>query len=388
MRILYVLPSLLTGGAEAVVSQWALWFQQQPGYEVAVCTLYTDGPFARRLQAGRIPIHNLNFDPGIQHYRLHRKYDPRLALSLARLVRRGGYQVVHAHLFPAFLYTSLVAWAHPHPAYFYSEHSVRNRRRRYPFLKPLERLLYSRYQKILAVSEEVRKALVGWLPELGQKTRVVPNTVDPARFRFPEEQIAGLREQLGLTAEVRVVLFAGRLVPEKGADLLIEALSHCDFAQNLPLRVLVCGDGPLKPTLQARLRASSVGLPPGLQVDFLGNRDDIPQLLNLVDLVVIPSRWEGLPVVLLEAMAAGRAVLAARVGGIPEAITHGMSGWLVEPGDVPSLAHAVDMLLAHPDLRRHLGEQASQVFEQRYSPDVALQELFMAYHSSPTAVGG
>lgn len=374
LRVLYVLPSLLIGGAERVVSQWA-GLLQEAGHSVAVCTLYTAGPFAHRLQTQGVAVHNLNHDPGIERYQLRRKYDPRLVMGLRRVIRRGDYQIVHAHLFPALIHLAFVSYLEPRPAYLYSEHSIQNRRRQHRAIQAIDRFLYSRYRQILPVSEGVRSALCRWLPELSQKVEVVPNTVNAAEVEAAPEEVARLRGELGIAPGERVVLYAGRLIPEKGADILLAAARRLAGPGMPPVRLLLAGEGPLR----SELEAPGQRLPQKVRASFLGNREDIPLLLGLADLVALPSRWEGLPMILLEAMAAGKAILAAEVGGIPEAIRHGRNGWLVPPEDPAALAEGLDCLLSGETLRARLGEQARETYETRYSPQIALGKLLQVY---------
>ncbi len=374
MRILYILPSLLHGGAETLVGQWARYLQAA-GHEVEICTLYAAGPLAPPLERLGIQVWNLNHDPGIAAYRLRRKYDPRLARALRQVVRRGGYEVVHAHLFPGLVYTALVSFLERGQPYVYSEHSVWNRRRSLPLLKRVDHVLYGRYQRILPVSEAVGQALRGWLPDLEGRIRVTPNTVNVEQFVFSPQEKQEARRQLGLRENERVVLYAGRMVEAKGPDLLACALEHLEGRVRQPLRVLFAGEGPLK----AEVRRRCLSLPPHLRVDLLGNRDDIPLLLSLADVVALPSRWEGLPMILLEAMASGTPVLAASVGGIPEVLQHGESGWLVKPKDPAALAHGLLCLLEDRGLRERLRDNALQVFERRFSPQVTMPRLLEIY---------
>lgn len=374
MRILYVLPSLLTGGAESLVTQWAAGLHRA-GRPVEVCTLYAGGPFARRLAEQGVPVHNLNHDPRIEQYRLRRKYDPRLLAALARTVREGDYHIVHGHLFPPLLYLALVSFACPRPVYLYTEHSVQNRRRGSPLMKTLDRALYSRFRQILPVSEGVKAALCRWLPELNGKVRVVPNTVVPPQVETGAADNAALRVELGIGAEEFVVLYAGRLVRDKGPDVLLEAVRRYAGDAPAPLHALFAGEGPLKAGLAERSR----GLPPNIRAAFLGNREDVPRLLALADLVVLPSRWEGLPMFLLEAMAAEKAILAAAVGGIPEAVQHEVSGWLVPPEDPAALAGALAHLARRADLREKLGKNARKAFDARYAPQAAFEALLRVY---------
>lgn len=374
MRILYVLPSLLHGGAEALVSQWARYLQAA-GHEAEICTLYTAGPLALPLERLGIKVWNLNHDPGIERYRLRRKYDPRLLRVLRGVIRSGSYEVVHAHLFPCLVYAALASLLERGPAYVYSEHSIWNRRRGVPLLKNLDRALYRRYHRILPVSEAVSKALRAWIPELDGRIRVVPNMVSSEQFAFSPQEKQEARRQLGLQENERVLLYAGRLVPAKGPDVLARALCQLEGQLGQPLRVLFAGEGPLK----GEVRRACLSLPPNLKVDLLGNRGDIPLLLSIADAAALPSRWEGLPMFLLEAMASGTAILATAVGGIPEVIEHQASGWLVEPGDPGALAQGLAGLIEQRELCERLRDNALQVFQRRFSPQATMPRLLAVY---------
>lgn len=383
MKILYIIPSLLTGGAEALVCQWALYLQRS-GHSAEVCTMYAAGPFARNLETNGIRVHNLNHDPGIEQYRLRRKYDLRLVMKLARTVRTGNYDIVHVHLFPALFHTALLSLFINQQPYLYSEHSVLNRRRSIQVLKPVDRFLYSRFRQIVPVSEEVRRALSGWLPDLQEKMRVVPNGVDARFLSVPAGDVLALRRELGLRNDEQVVLFAGRLIWEKGVDVLMAALPRLVLEVDHPVRILIAGDGPVR----ARLEKESRQFIFPLKVSFLGNRSDMPRLFALADLLVMPSRWEGLPMVLLEALAARTPVVATPVGGIPEVLSHDHSGWIVPRENPQALAEGIARLLKSEELRRRLSDSAFQLFEERYSSQVTISRLIQIYQENVSATAG
>jgi glycosyltransferase involved in cell wall biosynthesis len=374
MRIIHVISRLNYGGAAALVAQWSTYLKLHTEHQVDVCTVYSKGQFAEQLESQGITVYSLDLEPAGNRYHPRRKYDFRVVLPLARLVRDGNYDILHAHLFPTSLFVALVSFFASRPRYIFSEHSVFNRRRRFGLFKILDWSIYRRYAQIVAVSEEVCEALLRWLPGLGDKVQVVPNSVDPARFRVPDSQLHPIRQELRINEEERDILYAGRLIPAKGPDVLLEALLHLS-AENMSIRVLVAGDGPLEETLRKQATVSALDG----RVTFLGLRKDIPLLLNLADLVVLPSRWEGLPIILLEAMAARRPVVATAVGGIPEVIEHGVSGWLVPPEDPLVLAEAIALLLESPDLCECLGDEAFRRVCAQYSAEVTIKKFVDIY---------
>lgn len=375
MRILHIINHLSIGGAQALVAELGT-YSRHTRHQMEVCTIYSKGQFAEHLELHGTAIHNLNLDSSMRAYRPRRKYDLRMVLPLARLIRRGQYDVVHAHLFPASLFVALASYLANEPRYVLSEHSVTNRRRRHALFKLLDSFIYRRFSQIIAVSEMVRESLLGWLPGLSDMVQVVPNSVDPERFVVRESQVRQLRQQLGINDIDTIVLYAGRLLPAKGPDVLLEALSRLPV-NGMPIKVLIAGDGPLEESLRKQVAVSSLER----QVAFLGLRKDIALLLNLADLVVLPSRWEGLPMILLEAMAARRPIIAAKVGGVPEVVQHGLNGWLVPPEDPIALAKGMDVLIKSPGLRRRLGDNAFQTVCMRYSVKVAFDRLLEIYRA-------
>ena len=197
--------------------------------------------------------------------------------------------------------------------------------------------------------------LRGGLPE--NKVFHLPNFLDPSGVMVGTTPGEGW-------------LYAGRLAPEKGVDTLIEA------AARLPQATLtVCGSGPLEP----RLRAAAEALP---QTRLLGQlpRALLAHLIAEARVVAVPSRWpENYPYAVLEAQAAGRAVVASEIGGIPEQIRSGKDGILVPAGDAPALADAVGGLLADPGAASALGAAARKRVLDRSSPAAHLDQLLHFY---------
>ncbi len=373
MRILYVINSLAYGGAERVVVDWSTYLQRA-GHSIEVCTIYTKGPLGRHLEEQGVRVHDLGLDPGLEHNQFRRKYDLRVIGPLARLARAGDYEVVHAHLFPTSLFVAAASYFARGQPFVFSEHNVFNRRRRVPVFKLLDRAIYRRYARIVAVSEAVATALRHWLPEVAAKLAVVPNSVDPSRFAVSPAQRQAVRHALGLAPNDQVILFVGRLVRAKGVEVLLEALAH--LPAKARAKCLIVGPGPLRAELEQNLDESL-----RRSVTFLGARSDIPDLLAAADLFVLPSRWEGLPVVVLEAMAARLPIVATRVGGIPDVLQHGVSGCLVPPDDPRSLADGIGALLSSQTARVRQADVAFQVLCARFSPDVTLRRLLGVYGS-------
>lgn len=210
----------------------------------------------------------------------------------------------------------------------------------------LRRIAVAKAQRTIAVSDSVRRAF----PTHEQASiEVIHNGTAPPRPVAPET-IAGLRSELGVHG--RVVLALARYQPEKGLDELIEAVALLPPGFD-DVQFLLAGGSREDDSYERRLRSLAESRAPG-RVQFLGFRDDASALLALADVCVLPSRREGLPMVALEAQAAGCPLIAAAVGGVPEVVEHDVTGWLFAPGDVPALAAALERLLDDEELRDRL----------------------------------
>jgi glycosyltransferase involved in cell wall biosynthesis len=205
--------------------------------------------------------------------------------------------------------------------------------------------------RVICVSEGVRRTY----GQAGVPTgmlRVVRNGVRVDERPIHNRDVGTeLRTSLGLPASSKLVLSVGRLTKQKGYDYLIGAA--CTVAAQLPdAHFLLAGEGPLEAELKANAKACrALG-----NVHFLGSRSDAKELMRACDLFVLPSLFEGLPLVVLEAMSAGRAVVATRVCGTSEAVVDGVTGRLVPAEDPHALSEAIIEALTRPDLLARWGE--------------------------------
>lgn len=240
-----------------------------------------------------------------------------------------------------------------------------------------EKIRSSRF--VVAISRYGRGQLMRYADlEDWNKLEVCPLGVDPERF-----QNHGNRHRGGLFR----ILCVGQLVPQKGYPILIEAVAKL-VASAHPVHLRIVGEGPLRPALEKLIRdwalQDFVSLPGKM------NPDHVVQLYHDVDAFAMASFAEGIPVVLMEAMAAGLPCVATRIMGIPELIEDGHSGLLVHPSDADALADALLRLLASPELRRRLGEAAQLRIRQEYNLRTntgKLATLFARHlHSAPIPI--
>jgi starch synthase (maltosyl-transferring) len=194
-----------------------------------------------------------------------------------------------------------------------------------------------------------------------RKTVVIPNAVDGARFQHIAP--ADLTP-IGIPAGSPVLITIGRLDVQKGIDVLLAAVPEI-IAQVPSAHFLIVGDGPIRSALEQQAR--SLGIAPYLH--WTGLRNDVPELLAAATALVLPSRWEGMPNVVLEALAAGRPVVATDVEGVRDLVSDGINGWVIPPHQPPSLAERVVRLLSDPEAIPRMGAESQALYCDRFTID-------------------
>jgi len=240
---------------------------------------------------------------------------------------------------------------------------------------PLHRFLYGQPDLVVTTGEHVRRGLAasGLVPLHGSVS--IPTGIEVDRFVRPSGERDAVRAALGIPREVPVVGVVAYLRPDKGHAVLLEALPA--IRRRVPQALLVVvGDGRERVALHTR---AADGLPAGA-VRFLGAREDVPALLSAMDVFCLPSiRNEGVPQSLLQASAAGLAVVSTTVGGIPEAVRDGLTGLLVPPGDPAALARAVADLLVDAERRARMGTAGRDYVRSEFSLAAMLDRTEQAY---------
>ena len=362
MKALLLCQNLNVGGAEEVVLGESTHLGGQ-GIEAGVVALTRRGPVAEEIAGARIPVHHLSGNPGPR--------DPAAFLRLVRLLRRERPDVVHTYLIVAGLYGRLAAFAAGVPVVLAAEQNVYARKPRRHAL--MERALAARTFRIVACCQAVGEY---YYRQTGVPTEKIDVIYNAVRFGpLPSEaDRAPARARLGLPADALVLGTLGRLTEQKGQRMLLQAVAG--LAERWPrLVAFLAGQGPLRPALEAE--AARLGIAD--RVRFLGVRRDRDTLFAAMDLFVLPSRWEGLSLALVEAMGAARPVVATRVGGNPEVVADGETGLLVPPDDPAALADALGGLLADADRRRALGQHAADDARRRFAIEEHVAQLARLY---------
>lgn len=323
-------------------------------FEVFVCS-GGEGPLAEEARRK-----GLTFVPAP----LNKKLSFRSRREIASVLKELKIDILHTHGGVAGLYGRTAARLARTPALVHTLHGIHYLHYRNPFLRRLYVLLERRYSRftdrlVLVCQSDLRRARRHRLAPEGKMT-VILNGLD-VRPEPGAGDLARRRSELGWTPGRPVVGTVARLHRQKGIIHLLHAGRK--ILKAVPeSRVVVVGDGPQADRM--RREARRLGL--GERCLFLGAREDATALMALFDVFVLPSLWEGLPFVLVEAAALGKPVVATAVDGVPEILEDGRTGLLVPPGDSAALADAVIRLLRDKDEARRLAERARTLVPPRF----------------------
>ncbi|MFW6145390.1 MAG: glycosyltransferase, partial [bacterium] len=282
-------------------------------YEVFAACLREGGPYEDKLRD--IGVKVKNFD-------LRTLVDVRIILRLVQYIKQNNIDIVETAVFPSDVYGRISAKLANVPIILSTMHRVEDHKQEamYRALFFVDTLTMALTTRIIAVSQAVKDYLVSWHRIRPDKISVIYNGLDASDYEC-NVGTDEYKKQLGVVSDVSIVGFIGRLVELKGADYFLDVAASV-LRRGKDVQFVVVGDGPLKERLINQ--AERLGI--SKKVHFLGFRKDIPQVLSIIDVLVVPSLWEGLPLIVLEAMFAGKPIVATRVGGIPEAIKDGKSG--------------------------------------------------------------
>ena len=357
MRFAHLIDSDGPGGAERMLASVAAELQAAGSDNVVFVPAGGEGWLARELRGTGVQL---------ELYRLDRPFSRRFATWLSAAFRRHRITLAHSHEFVS-VYG---AWAARRAgiAHLFTMHGGRyyaGRLRRRVAL----RLAAAVSSSVVAVSRSLGEHLAKDLWIRSSRIVTIPNGVRSAAI----EQ-SSLRDELKLASGDQLVVAVGNLYPVKGHIHLLEALAR--LATRYPqLHVAIAGRGELADTLRERARALQVSQ----RFHLLGLRSDIGNVLGGTDLFVLPSLSEGVPLALLEAMLAGRPVVASAVGEVPTVLDDGRAGVLVSPGDSAAIANALAALLSDPARARQLAAAAQIRATQTYSFDAMMDRYLALY---------
>lgn len=297
----------------------------------------------------------------VHHVPKRSRLDLRFVLAYASLLRRNRYDLVHAFSLTAELWTLLAGLlARRRPPLVASVRGLYLDQPA-PFWR-LKRYVLSRSVAVIANARAGAAAAAQRSGVAPERFSVVPNGMLPIE-RQPRDASTRLRQAIGAPPDRRFCLFVGRLVTQKNLPCLVRALAMMPPASR-PW-IALAGNGPLRAQVEAMREAA------GLSGDIrlLGEREDTAALMQAADFLVLPSSFEGMSNVLMEAMSVGCPVIASVVGGNPELVEDGQTGLLFPDDDAHALAAQLQRMSSDPALRARLAENAARTMHERYSID-------------------
>ncbi|MDZ7292064.1 MAG: glycosyltransferase [candidate division KSB1 bacterium] len=346
IKILHVIHSLHTGGAEQVVKNYALQ-RDRSRFHVAVCALTGGGDIVTELRSAGITVYLLGKSG---------RWDLRVLPGLAATIRAEAPDLIHVHDDMSNNWTALALGWRRHVPVVRTIHKIYEPDSS-PYFRAhqlLSRRLYRSNAYLICCSEAVRQSLQ-LNASFNERLVTIHNGIDLRQFSPPLVRGAAtmvLDQTAGnVVAAFRIGTIAS-LRAEKGHEYLLRAAQILK-QMALPVHIYLVGDGDRRTHLEQlaqQLEVQNI-------VHFLGPRCDVREVLEEFDLVVFPSITEGLPMAMLEALAMKKPVIASAVGGIPEVIQPGETGWLVPPADSSALASAIAYALQHPEERQAVAEQ-------------------------------
>lgn len=291
------------------------------------------------------------------------KIDPFWVARLARAMREDHIHLVHGHLFGDSLHGALAArWAGALPVVLTLHISPQG-------WSGLQRLAYPRLlagcRRAVACAASVQEGVRQAYPWATRVMETIHNGIEEPDVEVPDDaRRAELKRSLGVAPDDLLVATVGRLSEQKGQKYLISAFArlHREQPQN-PARLVLLGDGELRRDLEAQVAAEGIGE----HILFAGFRSNVPELLQVIDVVVFSSLFEGLPIALLEAMAASRPLVCSDIPGNLDAVRDGREALIARTADVDTLAAALGRITADEALRRRLGNAARQRFLEEFT---------------------
>lgn len=311
------------GGAEKIVYDSIPLFAEK-GFQVSLLLLNgRNTPFLEKLKKKNCC--------DIYSIKMRNIYNPFIIFKIIPFLKNA--QIVHVHLFPSLYWVAIAKlFSASKAAFLYTEHSTVNRRRKILIFKYLDRFVYPWYHSIITVSNEVKQYLENHLKSKSIQYKTITNGVDLPVFN---QAYPANKAEFGILNNEKVLLMVARFTNEKDHETLIKAVPHLKHS----IKLLLVGNGPLLP----KMKQWASNLKVEEQVVFLGIRQDVPELLKMADIAVLSSHHEGLSLWGIEAMAAGKPLVASKVSGLTMLVAD--AGILFEHTDYLDLAKKLNLLL-------------------------------------------
>jgi glycosyltransferase involved in cell wall biosynthesis len=362
--ICHVIHALGVGGAEVLVDQMVRRMSER--FRCVVAVLDEVGEIGQKLIADGFDVELLERRPGI---------DRRCARRLREFARRQHAAILHAHQYTPFFQSLLSRGVTGRRPIVFTEHG-----RHVPDLPSrkrtlVNRMLLRRGDRLIGCGNSVREALIANEGLPARRVEVIHNGVDLAAFGTPSQDARSkVRSEFGIAEADPLAVMVARLHALKDHETALRAIELA--RRSIPdLKLLIVGDGDRRQQIQesiGRLNLTGAAIPAGA-------RSDVPDLLAAADLFLLTSISEGIPLTVIEAMAAGRPVVATAVGGLPELVQPGLTGALAAAGDAESLANHLVRLCGDAELRAEQGRAGRDLAHRQFGLDVMLRRYEQVY---------
>lgn len=356
IKVLQITHDLAIGGLQQVIVNICRTIDRQK-FDISVLCLRSLGEYVPEIEKLGIKVTLLpQKQDGVDYLSF---------LKVAKILRQERPDVIHTHNTQPFIDGTLGGLLAGVKKIIHTDHA-----RSFPDNK---RYMFAEWfmshfaYRVVGVSEHTANNLIKYEKISPKKIKIIPNGIDATRFNITIDREKKKRE-LGITNNGPIIGLGVRLTEQKGITYLLQAMPA--IIEKFPaITLVIVGEGPL----MKQLKAEADSLEVTKNVLFLGPRLDIPELLQTFEIYVLPSLWEGLPMVLLEALAAGCPIIATKVGGVATAVEDGVNGTLVQPRDVKQLSRAIIKLLENQDLREEFSLNGRALFEKKFKAEIMTQ---------------
>jgi len=349
INLLHLKTSANIGGAEVMLTYWPKYLSKEKFNQFVIFA--EDGPLVKIIENLGLKVACFTDLKGVKGITLLPK--------LIRFIKNNKIDIIHAHGARVNMWGSMASILTGVPI-IATEHGIDLWRHSNYLFNILDRFS----AKVNKFRIGVSQAVCDMLKKIGvdqAKIICIENGIDVDRFNISVD-ISSKKRELGISERATVIGTVGRLVEQKGHRYLLEAAKM--VVNKFPdAKFIIIGDGPLRGELEEQ--ALNLGVKENIV--FTGGREDIPELMAIMDIFVLPSITEGLPLVLLEAMVSKKPIIGTRVGGIPEVIEDGVTGLLVEPANSGGLANQIAILLMNAVDRKKMAIEACRMVRKKYN---------------------
>lgn len=363
-KLMILTHDLAIGGLQQVVVNICKYIDRKQ-FDVSVLCLNSFGEFTADIQKLDIPVSCLP--------KKANKPDYLSFIKVAKIFKEEKIQIVHTHNTQAFIDGVIAGKMTGVERIVHTDHArAFPDKRRYMFV---EWLLSHFTDNIVGVSNHTGENLIKFEKISPQKIVIIPNGVDAEKLS-KKIDIEQKRKELLIAKRYPIIGLGVRLTEQKGITYLLNAMPA--IIKKYPnITLLIAGDGPLGDELKRE--AQNLGLISEKYVRFIGARTDMHEIIKILDLYILPSLWEGLPMVILEALAVGCPVVATDVGGVMDAINDGVTGYLVTPGDHKQLENKIIKVLDDEAIREKFRLNGRKLFMEYFSAELMVKRYEKLY---------